>query len=186
MAKTTAMASGVNKYRAVPVSSNTGTNTMQIESVATKVGTAICAAPSSTARSSGFRKAKIAVGVLDLDRRVVHQDADRQRQTAERHHVDRLSQQAQHAQRGENGQRNRDTYDQRAAPAPQEQQDHHARETGRDQCFPHYALNRGAHEKRLVEKCVHLQLRRHRGEDPGKRRLHGIHDRPVWRPSRSW
>ena len=54
MAKTTAIASGVNRNRAVPVSSKTGTNTMQIESVETKVGTAICDAPSSTACSSGF------------------------------------------------------------------------------------------------------------------------------------
>ena len=47
MAKTTAIASGVNRYLAVPVSSNTGTNTMQIATVATKVGTAICEAPSA-------------------------------------------------------------------------------------------------------------------------------------------
>ena len=59
MANTTAMASGVNRYRAVPVSSSTGTNTMQMESVATKVGTAICEAPSSTARTSGFRMAML-------------------------------------------------------------------------------------------------------------------------------
>ena len=59
MANTTAMASGVNRYRAVPVSSSTGTNTMQMESVATKVGTAICDAPSSTARTSGLRMAML-------------------------------------------------------------------------------------------------------------------------------
>jgi len=54
MANTTAIASGVNRYCAVPVSSSTGTNTMQIDKVDTKVGTAICDAPSSTARTSGF------------------------------------------------------------------------------------------------------------------------------------
>ena len=59
MANTTAMASGVNRYRAVPVSSSTGTNTMQMESVATKVGTAICDAPSSTATTSRFRMAML-------------------------------------------------------------------------------------------------------------------------------
>ncbi len=42
IANTTAMASGVNRNRAVPVSSSTGTNTMQIESVETNAGTAIC------------------------------------------------------------------------------------------------------------------------------------------------
>ena len=55
MAKTTAMAMGVNKYLAVPVSSSTGTNTMQMASVETNVGTAICDAPSITARTSGLR-----------------------------------------------------------------------------------------------------------------------------------
>ena len=54
MAKTTAMASGVNRYLAAPVSSSTGTKTMQMESVETKAGAAICCAPSSTARTSGF------------------------------------------------------------------------------------------------------------------------------------
>jgi len=39
---------------AAPVSNNTGTNTMQMESVETKAGAAICCAPSSTARTSGF------------------------------------------------------------------------------------------------------------------------------------
>ena len=41
IAKTTAIASGVNRYLAVPVSSNTGMKTIQIDKVETKVGTAI-------------------------------------------------------------------------------------------------------------------------------------------------
>ena len=54
MARTTAMASGVNKNRAGPTSSTTGKNTMQIDNVATMAGTAICWAPSRIARVSGF------------------------------------------------------------------------------------------------------------------------------------
>ena len=54
MANTTAIARGVNRYLAAPVNSSTGTNTMQMESVETKAGAAICMAPSSTARTSGF------------------------------------------------------------------------------------------------------------------------------------
>ena len=38
---------------------------------------------------------QIAMGVFDLDGRVVHQNADRQRQAAQRHHVDRLAHQVQ-------------------------------------------------------------------------------------------
>ncbi len=49
MAKHTASASGTNKYRATPERKNIGTNTMQIESVETNAGTAICDAPSRMA-----------------------------------------------------------------------------------------------------------------------------------------
>ena len=49
IAKTTASASGTNRYRATPVRKNMGTNTMQIESVETNAGTAICCAPSRMA-----------------------------------------------------------------------------------------------------------------------------------------
>ena len=59
IANTTAIASGVNRYRAVPVSSSTGTNTMQMDNVDTNVGTAICEAPSRTARTSGFPIARL-------------------------------------------------------------------------------------------------------------------------------
>ena len=54
MANTTESASGVNRYFAVPVRNTTVTNTMQIESVETKVGTAICCAPSRIERMIGF------------------------------------------------------------------------------------------------------------------------------------
>ena len=61
MANTTAIASGVKRYLAVPVSSSTGTNTMQMERVETSVGTAICEAPSSTcARTRRLRHAEVA------------------------------------------------------------------------------------------------------------------------------
>src|SRR5579859_5852881 len=49
MAKTTARAIGRNSEAAGPVKNTTGTNTMQIASVETKAGTAICAAPSRIA-----------------------------------------------------------------------------------------------------------------------------------------
>ena len=45
--------------------------------------------------SSGLPIAEVAVDVLDLDRRVIDQDADRQGQAAERHHVERMAQRAQ-------------------------------------------------------------------------------------------
>ena len=51
---TTASASGVNRNFATPVSSTTGKKTMQMESVPTKVGVAICDAPSRIATSNGL------------------------------------------------------------------------------------------------------------------------------------
>ena len=41
MAKTTASASGTNRYRATPDNRNMGANTMQIDSVDTNAGVAI-------------------------------------------------------------------------------------------------------------------------------------------------
>ena len=49
MANTTAIASGVNSDFAAPLMNTTGTNTMQMHSVETNAGTAICAAPSRIA-----------------------------------------------------------------------------------------------------------------------------------------
>ncbi len=54
IANTTAIASGVNSERAAPEMKTTGTKTMQMESVATKAGVAICWAPSRMACASGF------------------------------------------------------------------------------------------------------------------------------------
>ncbi len=90
IASTTASASGVNRYRAAPVRKITGTNTMQMHSVETKAGTAICMAPSRMARTIGLPMAKIAVDVFDFHRGIVHQNADRQRHAAQRHDVDGL------------------------------------------------------------------------------------------------
>src|SRR6266508_2266508 len=59
MAKMTAVASGWNKYLAVPLKKKIGTNTMQILSVETNAGTAICMAPSRMARTIGFPMARL-------------------------------------------------------------------------------------------------------------------------------
>src|SRR5271154_7126317 len=51
MANTTASARGTNRYRATPENRNIGANTIQIASVDTKAGVAICDALSSTTSS---------------------------------------------------------------------------------------------------------------------------------------
>ena len=80
------------------------------------------------------------------------------------------------AERSEDRKRNRNADDQRAAPASQEQQDHHAGEAGGDQRLAHHALNGGAHEDRLIGQRRDLQLRRQRRQNLRKRALHGVDD----------
>ena len=60
------------------------------------------------------------IDVLDLDSGVIHQDANRERQAAEGHHVDRFMQCAEHDNRSKDGKRNRDGDNQSAAPASEE------------------------------------------------------------------
>ena len=82
-----------------------------------------------------------------VDRGIVHQDADRQRQSAQRHDVDGLPQRAQDDDGSQNRERNRNGDDQRAAPASKEQENHHGREAGSDQGFPHHAARWRARTK---------------------------------------
>ena len=88
MAKTTASASGTKRNFATPVRKNMGTNTMQMHSVETSAGTAICCEPSRIARIGVLALRQVAVDVFDCDGGVVHQDADGERQAAEGHEVD--------------------------------------------------------------------------------------------------
>ena len=147
---------------------------MQMASVETNAGVAICAAPSRIARRSGLFIAEVAVDVFDLHRGVVHQDADRQGHAAQRHGVERLAQRPQHDDRREDRQRDRDGDDQRAPPRAEEQQDHQRRQPGRDRPFLEHALDGGADEDRLVEEQLHLQFRRHLGLDAGQGRADAV------------
>ena len=96
------------------------------------------------------------IDVLDLDGGVVHKDADRERQPAEGHHVDGFMQKAEHDDRSQDGKRNRHSDDQRAAPAPEEQQDHQARQAGGDNRFTDYRPDRGSYEQGLVHQGLNL------------------------------
>jgi hypothetical protein len=76
--------------RAAPEMNTTGMKTMQMQSVATNAGTAICCAPSRMAWTMGFLHRHVAVHVLDLDGGVVDQDPDGERQAPQGHQVERL------------------------------------------------------------------------------------------------
>ena len=82
------------------------------------------------------------VDVLDLDGGLVHQNADREREAAERHDVDGLPASAQSsttAASSANGMFEHD--DQRAAPVAQEDQDHQAGEHRAQQSFDDQAAD---------------------------------------------
>src|ERR1017187_8519623 len=110
----------------------------------------------------------IAMRVLDFHGGVVHQDADGQRQAAQRHHVRSLAQQVEENQRSQNGERNRDADNDSTAPASQEEQDHHAGEHRRDGSLAHHAVDGRPHEQRLVEELPHLESGRQAGHDFGQ------------------
>ena len=80
---------------------------MQIESVETNAGVAICDALSRTTSSMSlvWFCLPVAIDVLDFNRGVVHQDADRQSEPAERHDVDRLPDRTEHNDGGQDRQR---------------------------------------------------------------------------------
>ena len=93
MANTTASASGVKRYFAGPVRNTTETKTMQMASVETNAGTAICCA------LDRFSLSEVAVNIFELNRGVVDKNADRQGEAAKRHHVERVAEQGQDRQR---------------------------------------------------------------------------------------
>ena len=91
---------------------------MLMQTVETNAGTAISWAASRMACSQVFAHGNVALHVLDFHRCVVDQDADGERQSAERHDVDGLAQRAEQKKRGQDGKWNRNANDQRAPPTP--------------------------------------------------------------------
>ncbi len=149
---------------------------MQIASVDTNDGTAICSRAVKHRPHERLPERQVAVNVLDRDRRVVHQNSHRERQPAKRHHVDRVTEKVQHNERGEDRKRNRDANDQRAAPAPEEHQDHQAGEQHRHQRLPNHAVDGGFHENGLIEELADGDCRRQRRDHSWQRRFHLVND----------
>src|ERR1700691_5532536 len=68
----------------------------------------------------------------------------------------------------QDGQRYRNAYDQGAAPASQEDQDHQRREEGGDASLAHNPADCSANENGLVRQKMNLELRRQRLLDAWK------------------
>ena len=96
-------------------------------------------------------QAALALEVLDLDRRVVHEDADRERHPAEGHQVQRLPEQTQGDGRDQQRKRDRHQDDHGAAPAPEEHEHHQPGQAGRDGGLTDDAAD-GRHARRSTDR----------------------------------
>ena len=88
MAKATARASGLNRKPPMPGIRPSGASTIIVVQVATMTGTMTSIEPSRAAPQARLAHRAVAVDVLQGDDGVVHQRADGQGQTAQRHGVD--------------------------------------------------------------------------------------------------
>ena len=99
-----------------------------------------------------FALGHVAMRVFDFDGGVVDEDADGERQAAEGHDVDRLSERGEDRERGRDRERDGGADDQGAAPAAEEEQDHEAGKQGRDGGLADDLTDRLADEDGLIEE----------------------------------
>ncbi len=124
------------------------------------------------------------IDVLDRDRSVVDQDADRQRKAAERHDVDGLAENGQRGQREQNGKGNFSENDDRRAPAAEEHQNHHADQRRGQHGLANNAEHRGLDEDRLIAHRFQVEARGQTFLDPRQQRLDPVDDVERRRRSR--
>ena len=115
--------------------------------------------------------------IFDRHRRVVDEDADRQRQAAERHRIDRLAEKIEDDERREDRQRYGDHDDEGRAPRAQEQYDHQRRQAGGDRAFPQQSDDRVLDEDRLIEQRLDFHAARRCGSRGLQRLLDRVDDR---------
>ena len=144
MAKPTARVSGMNSDRSGSAMMNAGMNTDRMQSNASSRGTAVMRLPWSTAVATFGGAPHLHVDVLDGHRRLVDEDADRQRHAAQRHDVDRVARHPEPEQRPEQGERDVGDDDDHAPQSPEEQEDHQPGQARADQPLGRHALDRRA------------------------------------------
>ena len=109
--------------------------------------------------------------VLDRHDRLVDQDADRERQPAERHQVQGLAEHVEQLDRGQDRERDRQRDDDRRAPVAEEEQDHRRGQPGRQQRLEDDPLHGRLDEHRLVEQQLQLDVGGQRRLDARQQRL---------------
>src|SRR6202011_2013619 len=101
----------------------------------------------------------VAIYVLDLDRGVVHQDANRQSQPAQGHNVDGFSDGTQHNDGGQDCEGDRGGDDQGASPTTQKNENHKRCQARRNQRFPYNSTDRTADKNGLIGEWSDIELR---------------------------
>ena len=129
-----------------------------MQSVETIAGSAISPAPLMMP-SSVRPRAQVAFDVLDRHGGVIHENADRERETAERQEIDRLAERAEHGDGRQHGERDGNGDDDRAPPRPEEEQDHQRSQRGGDHALVHHGGDRRADEERLIDELAHRHIR---------------------------
>ena len=99
----------------------------------------------------------VAIDVLNFDRGVIHQNADRQSEPTERHDVDCLPDRAEHNDGGQDCQRDRGRDDDRTSPTAEKGKNHERRQAGGDQRFPDHSADRATNKNRLIRQGSYLQ-----------------------------
>src|SRR6266403_1554639 len=111
----------------------------------------------------------VTLDILDHDRTVVDENADRKREAAERHRIQGLAADKEDENGGDDRNRNRRKNDERQAPIAEKQQNHQPGQSGRDQPAHQHAVERGVDENRLIENRLDVDAWRH---DPRDVRQH--------------
>ena len=91
MENATASDSGTKSWRLTPIMKKDGTNTARMQNIESSRAMAVRLHASTTARARETPGSIWRVNVLDFDGGLVHQNADRERQAAQRHDVDGLA-----------------------------------------------------------------------------------------------
>ena len=130
---------------------NDGTKTARMQNMESRRAMAVRRAGLDDGAGAGDAGQHPRVDVLDLDGGLVHQHADGEREAAEGHDVDGLAGGPEQDHGAEQGERDVEDDDQRAAPVAQEDQHHEAGEGRAEQAFDHQAADGIADVGRLVE-----------------------------------
>ena len=133
MEKPTASVSGMNSERTGSFKMNVGMNTDRMQSMAKQAGRGRGRAGPPRRPGHGVGVEHLGMGVFDGDHGLVHEDADGQRQAAQRHDVERVAREPQADQGGGQGAGNAHQHHDHAAQVAEKEQDHQPRQPGPDQ-----------------------------------------------------